>query len=133
MNWTIKRRFSAANRASGFTLIELLAAMVFMAIVIPVTLQGLQIASRASEVAVRKAVATRVLDSVMNEYVANAANRTATQKGVVTEGSLDYNWLIRLENWKEDSMRLVTAEVTYKVRGQDYRITASTLTSLTTQ
>src|SRR4051794_11662837 len=143
MKWTMKRRSSAVNGSEkdaragglssarsasgatgGFTLIELLAAMIFMAIVIPAALQGLQIASRAGEVAQRKAAATRILDSVMNENIAGAASRGATQKGVVSEGALDFNWQIRLENWKEDSMRLVTGDVTYQVRGQDYHVTA---------
>jgi type II secretion system protein I len=132
MKW-IKNHRNTRSAKAGFTLVELLAAMAFMAIVIPVALQGLQIANRAGVVAQRKLVATRVMDSVLNEYLANAQNRSATQKGVVQEGNIDYSWQLRLETWKEDTMRLVTAEVTYPVQGRNYTVQESTLIGLTTQ
>ena len=132
MKWTHNRRCNAVKRAA-FTLVEMLAAMAFMAIVIPVTMQGLQVANRAGVVAQRKAAATRVLDSLLSEYTANVQNSSATQKGVVSEGQIDYSWNIRLDTWKEDNMRLVTAEVTYPVQGKNYRVQASTLIGLTTQ
>lgn len=125
-------KWHAAKRR-GFTLIELLAAMTFMAIVIPVTMHALTISNRAAQVALRKSVATRVADRALNEYVANSRNLLGTQKGVAQEGALDFNWTIRMENWREDNMRLVTCEVGYLVQGQEYFVTASTLTSITTQ
>ena len=64
----IKARASQAT-ASGFTLAEVLAALVFMAIVIPVALSGLSVASRAGEVSVRKAEAALVAERVLNENV----------------------------------------------------------------
>src|SRR5262245_13838541 len=51
------------GRAPGtqaFTLAEVLAAMVFMAILIPVAMEGLSIATRAGEVAARKSEAALV-------------------------------------------------------------------------
>ncbi len=132
MKWTINHPSNVTNR-SAFTLIELLAAMAFMAIVIPVAMQGLTIASRAGEVSQRKMVATRVCDSVLNEYLAKSQLVTTGQKGVVQEGAIDYRWNIRTVTWREDSMRVVTAEVTYPVQGRDYTVTASTLIGLITQ
>jgi prepilin-type N-terminal cleavage/methylation domain-containing protein len=133
MKWTHNRYCNAAKGRAGFTLVELLAAMVFMAIVIPVAVKGLQIANRAGTVGQRKLVATRVLDTVLNEYVANSQNSSSAQRGVIREGATDFNWNIRVENWRGDSMRLVTAEVTYPVQGQQYSVSASTLIGLTTQ
>ena len=48
-----KRRIRA-----GFTLVEVLAALLFMAILIPVAMRAVQIANRAGQVGDRKAVAT---------------------------------------------------------------------------
>ena len=48
------------RRHAGFTLVEVLAALLFMAIVIPVAVEGLRIASLAGQVAQRKSVAARV-------------------------------------------------------------------------
>ena len=47
-------KFKPKATDAGFTLAEVLAALVFMAILIPVALEGLSIASRAGEVAARK-------------------------------------------------------------------------------
>ena len=67
-------KFTPANRRSpgidrgraGFTLAEVLAALLFMAIVIPVAVQGLQIASRAGSVSERKALGARLAESKLN-------------------------------------------------------------------
>src|SRR6478735_6417980 len=65
-------RFSASScrrLQAGFTLAEVLAALLFMAIVIPVAVQGLRIASRAGSLSERKAIAARLADSKLNELV----------------------------------------------------------------
>src|ERR1051325_2433688 len=56
-----------ARNARGFTLAEVLAALAFMAIVIPVAVQGLRVASLAGQVGQRKAVAGRIAERVLNE------------------------------------------------------------------
>jgi prepilin-type N-terminal cleavage/methylation domain-containing protein len=117
----------------AFTLVELLAAMAFMAIVIPVAMEGLRIASRAGQVGQRKSMAARVGDRMLNEYVVMNQRQTGKQNGTAQEGPLEFRWNIRVENWREDSMRLVTCEVTYPVQGKNYSVTESTLVSLTTQ
>jgi type II secretion system protein I len=123
-------RRSDAKRA-GFTLVELLAAMAFMAIVIPVIMQALAISNRAGQVAQRKAIAARVADRVLSEYVANGTQNRGLQRGTIEEGAYEFRWEIALENWREDSMRLVTATVTYPVQGKDYTVETSTLVGLT--
>jgi type II secretion system protein I len=118
----------ANSNARAFTLVELLAAMAFMAIVIPVTVQGLQIATRAGMVGQRKAVAARVLDSVLTEFVANSSqSRSGVTSGFVQEGELEYQWRIQIQNWSEDQMRLVTCDVTYPAQGHNFTLSASTL------
>jgi type II secretory pathway pseudopilin PulG len=120
-------KFARKSRAA-FTLVEMLAAMAFMAIVIPATVQGLQIANRAGMVGQRKAVAARILDSAMNEWLANSQARSGVTSGIVQEGELQYQWRIQLQNWTVDSaMRVVTGEVTYTVQGQKFTVNASTL------
>ena len=117
-----------AKRA--FTLVELLAAMVFMAIVMPVIMQALGIANRAGQVAQRKASAARIADRVLNEYVANGHHSRGSQRGVVEEGPYEFEWNISIENWREDNMRMVTAHVTYPVQGTQYSVEMSTLVGI---
>jgi len=123
------RRIDA--KRAGFTLVELLAAMAFMAIVIPVIMQALAISNRAGQVAQRKAIAARVADRMLSEYVANGTQNRGFQRGTVEEGAYEFQWSVAVENWREDSMRLITATVTYPVQGKDYSVETSTLVGLT--
>jgi hypothetical protein len=111
----------------GFTLAEVLAALVFMAIVIPVAVEGLRIANLAGLVGQRKAVAARIGDNVLNELVVTGQWQRGVQRGAVTEGSTEYAWDARAESSNLGTLRLLTVQVTFPVQGQDYDVRLSTL------
>ncbi len=100
-----------------------------MAIVIPVAMRGLQIASLAGVVAERKGQAARVAERVLNESIATTNWNKSVQSGTVTEGTRDYRWTIRNEAWNLDAVRLLSADVFFPVRGQEYSVRLSTLVS----
>ena len=129
MKFKPANRSPAADRArAGFTLAEVLAALLFMAIVIPVAVQWLHVASRAGSVSVRKAVAARLAENKLNELVVTRQWEAAAQKGTIQEGLQTYSWQLQTEPWAEDgAMRLVTVHVTVPVQGQDYDVHVSTL------
>jgi len=114
---------------TAFTLAEVLAALTFMAIVIPVAIEGVRIANRAGVVAQRKTVAARIADRVLNEALLGGQSQASARNGVVQEGVNEYRWSIQYQAWPEDSMRLVTVEVMYPVQGEDYDLRLSTLVS----
>ena len=111
----------------GFTLVEVLAALAVMAIVIPVVMQGLQIANRAGVVAQRKIAASRIAERVMNESMVTGKLRSGGLNGVIREGPLEFRWLIRSEGWLVNTLRLVTVQVTFPTQGRDYDVQLSTL------
>jgi|SRR5882672_12285029 len=119
----------AARRIGAFTLAEVLAALTFMAIVIPVAIEGLHIANRAGVVAQRKTVAARVAERVLNEALVAGQSQANARSGVVQEGALEYRWSIRYATWPEDTMQQVTAEVLFLVQGQEHDVRLSTLVS----
>ncbi len=122
------------NRAcGGFTLAEVLAALLFMAIVIPVAVHGLQIANRAGQLGERKAIAARIGERVLNELVVTRQWQSASQRGTIHEGVLDYEWQIQLEPWNQGVLRLLTVLVTFPVQGQNYDIRLSTLVDTSLQ
>ena len=112
---------------SAFTLAEVLAALAFMAIVIPVAVEGVRVANLAGQVGQRKAVAARIAERILNERVITAQLQGTSQRGVVQEGVQQYEWSLRSELWPEDAMRLVTVEVTFPAQGQNYDVRLSTL------
>src|SRR6266436_2676461 len=86
---TILARESASSRRrlqAGFTLAEVLAALLFMAIVIPVAVQGLRIASRAGSVSERKRDAARVAERILNESIVTTNWNQTVQSGTLQEG-----------------------------------------------
>ena len=113
---------------AGFTLAEVLAALLFMAIVIPVAVQGLQIASRAGSVSERKALGARLAESKLNELIVTRQWSSSASKGTIQEGLQSYTWRLENQPWAEDgAMRLVTVWVTVPVQGRDYEVPVSTL------
>ena len=116
---------------NGFTLAEVLAALVFMAIVIPAAVHGLQIASRAGQVAQRKSAAARVADRLLNEMIITSQAKLPNQSGSLQEGPYTYRWQMRNERWQLDSIHTITMQVTFEVQGQDYDVRLSTLLDTT--
>jgi hypothetical protein len=141
----------------AFTLAEVLAAMLFMAIVIPVAVQGLRIASLAGEVAERKSQAGRIAESVLVDNLISTNSRQTSVEGVALEGTREFRWTLRNEEWvqaltnrlsagisamnqlsgsqpvvdqfsaNQVAMNLVTVEVKYLVQNRDYTLRLSTL------
>ena len=115
------------KRTAAFTLAEVLAALLFLAIVIPAAVEALHISSLAGEVAARKGKAARIADRVLNESLVTTNWNHGMQNGTVTEGTLDFRYKLTTENWPQDAMQLVTAEVIFSAKGHDYSVKVSTL------
>jgi len=124
---------SGTRHVSAFTLAEVLAAMLFLAIVVPVAVEALHVSSLAGEVAARKGAAARIADRVLNESLVTTNWTGGTQSGTVPEGALDFRWTLTIQNWPKDSMQMVTAEVKFPAQGKDYSVKLSTLVNLQTQ
>src|SRR6266851_1119496 len=91
----------------GFTLVEVLAALLFMAIVIPVAVQALQIASRAGEVAQRKTEAARVAERILNENIVTTNWTQSSQSGTVLEGTREFRWTLLNQPWSQNTTNQV--------------------------
>lgn len=116
-----------AREASAFTLAEVLAALAFLAILIPVVVECLNIASRASEVAERKSQAARIAANVLNESIVTTNWSQSSQSGTVEDGTRQYQWTLQDAPWNQDPMRQLTVDVKYSVQGRDYSVQLSTL------
>ena len=101
--------------------------MLVMAIIVPVAMQGMSIASRAGLVSQRKAAAMRVAERVLNESFVTGQLTQNAASGSTTEGDTTYPWTIQAAAWPQDTMTQVTVQVTFTVQGQDYQVSVSTL------
>ncbi len=116
-----------SRRLSAFTLAEVLAAMAFMAILVPVVIECLHIASRAGEVAQRKSEAARVAERILNENIVTTNWNQSAQSGTVDDGARQFNWTLSNDPWNQDPIRQLTVQVKYTVQGKDYSVQLSTL------
>ncbi|MDP3068900.1 MAG: type II secretion system protein [Opitutaceae bacterium] len=114
-------------RTCGFTLAEVLAALLFMAILIPVTMHGVAVASRAGILGQRKATAMRIAERVLNEQITSGQIATATPYGNVVDGDTTYPWTMVSEPWTEDAMTVLTVRVSFDVQGSTFEVAANTL------
>ncbi len=111
----------------GFTLAETLAAMLFMAIVIPVAVQGLTIANRAGVVAERKRVAAQLADRLLTETVLTEDWRNGALEGDFGADRPLYRWVLKTTEWSEDAMRTVSVTVFFKAQEREYSVSLSTV------
>jgi len=123
------RPAGSGSDRGGFTLIEVLAALMFMAIVLPVAVDGLRVANLAGQVAVHKNTAARVGERVMHELQLTGQLQGGSQSGVVLEGEREYQWTVFTSPWAADTMSQVTLRVIFQVQGRDYDVQLSTLIS----
>ncbi|MFH1742608.1 MAG: type II secretion system protein [bacterium] len=124
---------SVTAHRPGFTFVEMLAAMVFVAIVIPVAIQGLTVANRAGVLADRKRVAGQLADRILTELTITDEWKYASNEGDFGEEWPGYRWVFEEEAWEEDTLRLVTVWVLFYVQDREYGVRMSTLVEEATE
>jgi hypothetical protein len=122
-------------RLTAFTLAEVMAALVFMAIVIPVALEALSIAAKAGTVAARKSEAALVAERIIYENIVTTNWDKTVQNGTMRQGLYDFKWTLRAEPWNEDhnqtDLRLLTVNVEFSAQGNPYSVRMSTIVDQT--
>lgn len=115
----------------GFTLAEALAALAFLAIVVPVAVEGVRLANQVGQVAERKREATRVASRVLGEMLATRQWQQSMSSGLSREGQREYRWQMRSQTWDQGPMQLLTVDVTYLVQGRECSVRLRTLADST--
>jgi len=125
----------ARRGCAAFTLAEVLAALLLMAIVIPVAIEAMHIATLAGTVAERKGEAARVAQRVLNENLVTTNWNQSVQSGVAMEGQTQFNWTLKNESWTPDpnqnSIQQLTVEVSFNAQSRPYKVSLSTLVNNT--
>ena len=111
----------------GFTLIEALAAVVFVAIVLPVVMQGFSVATSLGESAKRNAEAATLAHSVLSELAVTKAWQTGTLSGDFGEDHPSYAWKADLQSWDSSTLMQLNVHVLWTSGGREQVVTMSTL------
>jgi type II secretory pathway pseudopilin PulG len=139
-------------RRAAFTLAEVLVALAFMAIVIPVVVQGMRIANLAGEVSQRKAMAVRVAERALNETIV-AGQWNGVQSGTELVGPYQFQWAISNEPWaalsstlsvstsngvnqayvNQNNLHQLSVNVTFGAQDKTYSVQLSTVVDVSRQ
>ena len=111
----------------GFTFAEVLAAMLFMAIVLPVAIGAIALANRTAVTAERSVVAARLADSLLHEMQIDDAWRNHDPAGTFPDHGEAYRWELEQDTWEHDTMIVLTVRVFFTVQGQERMMSSSTL------
>ncbi len=114
-------------RSSGFTLVEILIALVFVSVLVPIAVQAIANSSRAGVMAERRRMAAMLAEKILNEAILTEDWRTGSMRGDFGEDFPEYTYEISRENWIEETMSEVVAEVFFKVQGIEYSTQFRTL------
>jgi prepilin-type N-terminal cleavage/methylation domain-containing protein len=124
-------RFAQRRRRRGFTLVEALAALLLVAIVLPVVMRGVTVATRAASSARRNTEAASLAQSKLNELVATGQWRSGYLAGQFddTDGDsgYDYTWSAEATRWSEPYVRQLAVSVNWTSGGAQQAVTLTTL------
>jgi len=120
-----------AREDNAFTLIEVLAALLFLAILVPVLVGGLTLANRLSALSERKAVAIELAENKLNEQlIGNAWLTPSSTSGTFGTDYPGYRWELTQPAWDGDQTNLMTElkmEVFFTVQGKEHSVNLTTL------
>lgn len=102
------------EHAAAFTLVEVLATMVLIAIVVPVAMQGVTLATRMASHAKKQVQATSLATSKLSELIASQAWRNTARSGTFGRDWPDYDWKLESSNWKVSSVYELTMRVAWR-------------------
>jgi general secretion pathway protein I len=128
----MSRSALTVSRARGFTLIEALAALLLVAIVLPVVMHGVSLATRAGASAKRQTQAVSLARSKLAELIATKQWKAGALSGnfddMPGDGSeLDYAWTAETTSWKEQYVKQLDVRVTWTSAGMQKQLTLTSL------
>jgi general secretion pathway protein I len=110
----------------GFTLIEVLAAIVLMAIVLPVAMHAISVATMVGDSAKRRAEAAMLAQSKLNEMIVIKAWKNGALSGQ-WEDHPDYRWSAEMRDWDSSALKELDLHVIWTAAGREQNVTLSTL------
>ena len=140
---------------AAFTLIELLVAIALVAMITPIIVEGMRLATLAGEVSERKALAARIADRVLNDAIitGNGQPLSAAQSGDEQVGDFKFHWQMKDAPWdqlgllanvstanginqsvvNQNTIHELSVDVSYTAQGKNLTVHLSTLYNTSTQ
>jgi type II secretion system protein I len=114
------------RRSRGFTLLEVLATLLLMAIVLPVVMNGITLATGAGGVAASKVDAATLAEGKLNELAASPSQlESGHQEGDFGEDHPGYQWTADVDS-RDTNLLEVSVQVQWEAMGRKRALTLTT-------
>ena len=116
----------------GFTLVEVLAALALLAIVLPVAMQGISLATSAASIARQRSEAAALADAKLSELIVTSDWQGGALSGDFAPDWPDYQWKAEVVDWMDPSttnagLEQLQVHVSWTSRGHQREVVVSTL------
>jgi prepilin-type N-terminal cleavage/methylation domain-containing protein len=115
------------NYPDGFTLVEVLATLVLIAIVIPVAMRGISLATRMAGHSKKQVEAVSLAKAKLTEIVASKDWQNGDQSGDFGSDRPDYQWSLETSSWSGSSLRQLDLHVFWDTGRVEHSVTLTTL------
>ncbi|MFI4859633.1 MAG: prepilin-type N-terminal cleavage/methylation domain-containing protein [Phycisphaerales bacterium JB063] len=126
-------RLSRHRRNAGFTLVEALAALMLMAVVIPLVMRGVAMSAQVGVLADRRAQATMLADTRLTEAILNGEWEEGDSAGAFDEETYGseaetFEWFLLVDDWNgQIAFKEITLIVTWQQRGEEQHVALATV------
>ena len=124
--FTIKRRKKIGG-IRGFTLIEVLASLVLVALIIPVAMKGISIATILASESKSRLEALELAQIRLSEILLDMDWQNSTMSGTFEDEYARYRWQMNAEDWTETGIKQVEVKVLWESRGYEREVSLTTL------
>ena len=124
---TVKAYHREPNRQRAFTLVEVLATLALVAIILPVAMEGISLATTMAGVAKQKMEAASLAETTLAELLATGAWQNGDLSGDFGPEQPQYHWIAEVRDWEATTLRRMDVHVQWTARGQERSVTLTTL------
>lgn len=120
---TRRCRGRAGSKRAAFTLIEVLAALMLIAVVLPVVMNALSAATRAGSLSRSRDVAVTLAEARLAEIVAEGTWQTRSRArpfdASAGPDAERYTWTLEARDWHDPQLTALTIEVRWEQHGRE--------------
>lgn len=127
MRTTYRTSDRRAHRRCGFTLVEILATFVLVAIILPVAMKGISLATTMASLSKQKSEAATLAETKLAELLATGEWQNGDLSGDFSPDWPNYRWSAEVQEWEEATLRQLDVRVEWETRGMERCVRLTTL------
>ena len=121
------RSWQWPRHRAAFTLVEVLATLVLAAIILPVAMRGISLATAAAGEARRQMEAASLAEAKLAELRVTGGWQGADLSGDCGPDSPEYRWTADVRDWEGTTIRQLAVRVEWTARETQRAVTLTTL------